>query len=131
MADLLSTIRTKLIADAVANLAAWKCWIGYYPDDIGTDQLIALNLTGGFPQDTHGGENVHQTFQVTVRAARTDYATCEAKWWAMFRSLNDADLSASDIYLIQAMASGPLEYLDALNRTCMTCNFRVVRKKPT
>ena len=129
MADLLSIIRTKLITDLVST-AAWPCFIGYYPDDIGTDQLIALNLTGGFPQDTHAGENVHQTFQVTVRAARTSYATCESKWWNMFKCLNDANLIASDINLIQAMASGPLEYLDALNRTCMTCNFRVIRKLP-
>lgn len=129
MADLLSIIRTKLITDLVST-AAWPCFIGYYPDDTGTSQLIALNLTGGFAQDVHSGANVIQTFQCTVRAARTDYATCESKWWRMFHSLNDANLIANDIYFIQAMASGPLEYLDALNRTCMTCNFRVVRKTP-
>lgn len=131
MADLLSIIRNKLITAGVGNANTWRVWIGYYPDDIGTDQLIALNLTGGFPQDTHAGENVFQNFQVTVRSARTDYATCEAKWWAMFNALNDANLVANDVYLIQAMASGPLEYLDALNRTCMTCNFRTIRKRPT
>ena len=129
MADLLSIIRNKLIAAGVST-AAWPCYIGYYPD-AGVDQLIALNLTGGFPQDTHAGENVFQNFQVTIRAARTDYATCETKWWAMFNALNDANLVANDVYLIQAMASGPLEYMDALNRTCMTCNFRTIRKRPT
>jgi len=48
----------------------------------------------------------------------------------MFNALNDANLVANDVYLIQAMASGPLEYMDALNRTCMTCNFRTIRKRP-
>ncbi len=126
--DMLSIIRDKLIADGVANSTTWKCWINYAPDI--ADQVISLHMTGGYPQDTHGGENVIQTFQVRVRAPRLSYSVCLDKWWQMFRCLNDANLSASDIHLIQATMSGPLEYLDEENRVNMTANFRVVRTTP-
>ena len=103
MANLLSIIRAKLLADDVATVL-WTCFIGYYPDT-GIDQLLALNLTGGYPQDTHDGNNVFQNFQVTVRAARTDYTVCESKWLSVFNCLSDANLIANDVYLIQAMSS--------------------------
>lgn len=126
--NLLDIIRDKLVADAVVNSTTWKCWIGYSPDT--QDQLISLHQTGGYPQDTHGGENVHQTIMVRVRAGRLDYNVCLDKWWQMFRCLQDANLSASDVRLIQSTASGPLEYFDQENRVNMTANFRIVRDLP-
>lgn len=125
MTDLLTIIRTRLLTQSVANTTTWPCYIGYTPDL--TDQVISLELSGGFPQDTHGNENVHQTFQVRVRAARLDYTACEIKWWAMYAALNDANLSASGIHLIQAMSSAPLAFYDEKERVVMTANFRVIR----
>lgn len=125
---LLDTIRQKLIDDGVVDGTTWKCFIGAAPDD--QDQLISLQLTGGFEQDTLGGENVLETFQVRVRSGAREYVTCEAKWRAMFDSLHDADLSASNIYLIQALATGPLTWDDDKLRTNMSANFRVTRDKP-
>lgn len=125
---LLDIIKTKLTTASVVNGTTWKCFIGFCPDD--QDQVISLHLTGGLPQDTHGGENVTETFQLRVRAATLDYATCETKWRAAFNALQDADLSANSIYLIQALTSGPLEWFDEKDRPNMSVNFRVMRAKP-
>lgn len=127
MTDLLSIIRTRLIAASVANSTTWQCFIGMAPDT--QDQVISLELTGGLPQDTHEGENVHQTFQVRVRTAHMAYAACETKWWAMYSALHGREslLASYGIRLIQAQASGPLVYYDQENRVNMTANFLVTR----
>ena len=130
MGRLLDDIRSHLIAQSVANTTTWKCYIGYAPD--AEDQLISLEVTGGLPQDTHGGETVTQTFQVRIRAGEKAYTTCEDKWWNMFSALENADISisGSDIYLMHAFASGPIVYYDSKQRPNMTANFRVVRATP-
>lgn len=125
--SLLETVRTVLTTAGVVT-SAWPCYVGYTPDD--TDQAISLQLTGGFQQDTMQNENLLETFQVRVRAGALQFSTCETKWRAMFDALQDVDLGANDINLIQAMASGPLSWTDAKNRTNMSANFRVVRAKP-
>jgi hypothetical protein len=131
---LLETVKEKLEADGVVNGSTWKCFVGFLPDD--QDQCISIHLTGGFPQDTHEGENVLMTFQALVRAGDRAHDVCEAKWWDMFNSLQDADFGASPVgdatvYLCQAMATGPLTFGDEKQRTCMTANFRVVKERPT
>lgn len=125
---LLDIIKAKLAADGVADGAVWRVFIGFAPDT--QDQLISLHLTGGFPQDTLGGETIRGTFQLRVRGAYRDYVTCEAKWRECFNALNDADLSADGICLIQALAGEPLEYDDAKSRLNMTMNFNVKRTTP-
>ena len=64
-----------------------------------------------------------------VRAGKLEYAACHDKWWAMFNALQNA--SITDVYQIEAMASGPLGWTDEKNRHNLTANFRVVRKRPT
>ena len=125
---LLDDIRTVLLAAGVANSTTWKCWVHYAPDT--ADQCISLHLSGGLSQDTLAGENVRPTFQVRVRAARLSHAVVEAKWWEVFAALNDADLSAYNIYLISAQNTGPLEWLDSANRPNMTLNFIVTMLSP-
>jgi len=90
---LLNIIKTKLTSDGVVDGSTWKCFIGYCPDD--QDKVISLYSTGGLPQDTLGGENVIETIQVRVRAGALDYSACHDKWWEMFNSLQDADLTAT------------------------------------
>ena len=121
----METIRATLVTAGVIDETNWVAYIGYIPDD--QDQVIGLVPTGGFPQDTHGGENGHPTFQVTVRAGRNEYATARAKWLAMYHALHDANLSASNIWLIQAYATDPIQMLDGNNRPSFVTNFRVVR----
>lgn len=128
---LLDDVRTHLINQSVANTTTWKAFVGYTPDE--ADQVISLNPTGGRPQDTHGGENAHDTFQVRIRAAKFEYTICEAKWWDMFDALQDADLSSvsgADVYLMQCENVGPLHYVDDKQRPNCTANFRVIRAKP-
>jgi len=125
---LLDIIKAKLVSAGVVNNTTWKCFVGFCPDV--QDQVVSLHLSGGFPQDTHENDNVIETFQCRIRAARLDYAACEAKWRQVFNALQDADLSANGIRMIQAMASGPLEWYDENQRPNMTINFRVVRDKP-
>ena len=107
--------------------AGWPGYVGYVPDD--SAQVIGIIPSGGFPQDTHGGENLLESFQVFVRS--DSFAVTDAKWLAMFNALQDADLSGggSTIYLLQALASGALHWLDSRNRHCMSANFRVVRSR--
>ena len=132
---LLEAIRKKLLADAVANQTTWKCYIGYTPDD--QDRVLSLTLTGGYPRDTLGGENLLPTFQVTVRAGYLERAQCETKWWEVFTSLQegdpavsgDGDLSEAGVILIEPQNTGPLEWLDAKNRCNMSLNYRVVMSK--
>ena len=125
---LLDIIKARLIATGVANTTTWRVFVGFCPDV--SDQVLSLHLSGGFPQETHEGDNVTESFQVRVRAAKLDYVTCEAKWREALYALHDADLSASGIRLIQAMAMGPLEWYDESQRPNMSANFRVVRDKP-
>lgn len=126
--SLLDIIRQKLLDENVGNSSTWKVYIGYAPDD--QDQIIALTPSGGFPDSTQQGENVYETFQVKVRSARRAYTVCENKWREMFAALHDADLSDSDIALIQAMATGPLAWYDENTRPNMSANFRVIRTRP-
>lgn len=127
MTDLLVLIRDRLVAHGVVNTTTWPCYINYAPDV--SNQLVSLHLTGGFPEDTHGSENVIQTFELRIRAAQLGYTACEAKWWETYDHLQDADMSNAGIRLIQAMASGPMTYMDPENRVNMTMNFRVVRDR--
>ncbi len=118
----LDDIRAYLVTAGVIS-GTWKCTVGFMPDD--GDQHISLIYTGGFPQDTMQGENLHQTFQVMIRASEHDHPTCEAKWFQVFGALQDAAISG--IYLIQAMATGPLTFHDDKNRIMMSVNFRLIR----
>lgn len=123
----MSTMEAVRAALVNANVITsdWACYIGYTPDD--QDQLIGLVPTGGFPQDTHGGENGFPTFQVTVRAGRHEYSAARAKWLEMYHALHDADLSADNIWLIQAYATDPIQMQDGKNRPNFVTNFRVIR----
>lgn len=129
MTGLLDIIYAKLESAGVStgNVGTWPAFIGQMPDL--QDTMIGLQLTGGFAQDTLGDENLLQTFQVMIRAGKNQYIDCEAKWYAMYAALHSADLTASGVYLIQAMASGPMYFLDAKNRPMMSCNFKVMRDK--
>lgn len=120
---LLEIIRQKLLDDGVAS-EAFPCYVNYHPES--PDASMALMLTGGFPQDTLGNENLHVTFQIKVRAAKLDFATLQAKCLAVFESLQDADLSQDSIHLIQAMAAAPLTWNDDLLRCCGSYNFRAI-----
>lgn len=120
----METVRAALVAANVITVD-WAGYIGYTPDD--QDQAISIVPTGGFPQDTHGGENGHPTFKITVRAGRHEYATARAKWLEMYHALNDADLSANSIWLIQAYATDPIQMYDGKNRPNFVTNFRVIR----
>jgi hypothetical protein len=120
---LLEDVRAKL--STAGLLSGWKCYIGFMPDD--QAQSICLTYTGGFPQDTHGGENLHVTFQVLIRAGELAHATCAAKWKAIFDTLQDAT-DISNVNLIQAQATGPMSFVDDKQRTMMSMNFRVVMR---
>lgn len=125
MAAPLDAVAAKLVSAGVASgsgTGVWPVFVGWVPDL--PNQAIGLQATGGFPQDTHAGENLLPTFQVLVRAAEWEYAACNTKWSAMFAALQDATITG--VYLIQAMASGPMSFVDAKNRMCMTVNFRMV-----
>jgi len=128
--SLLTAIRDHLISQAVVDSDAWKAYIGWTPDT--QDQVISLTPAGGFPQDTHEGENALGSFQVRVRAGKLDYAVGESKWWDVFDALQGADLSASPdfIFMIAAENSEPIYYVDEKQRSCFTLNCRTVRAKP-
>lgn len=117
-------IRAKLASAGVSG-AGWPGYIGYVPDD--GNQVIGIIPSGGYPQETHAGENLLETLQVIIRSA--GYSTTDTKWLAMFNALQDVDLSADGIHLIQAMTTGPGHFLDSKNRHCMTASFRVVRSR--
>ena len=123
--SLLEDVRSKLSSAGVLS-GGYLCFIGYVPDD--QDKIIGLIFSGGEPQDTLEGENVIQHFQVKVRAGRLDFAACETKWQAAFNALQDATIT--DVYLIQAMATGPLTWYEEKQRPCMSLNMRVIRDKP-
>lgn len=120
---LLEDVRTKL--SNAGMLSGWKCYIGFMPDD--QAQSICLTYTGGFPQDTHGGENLHVTFQVMIRAGELDHSACSTKWYSVFSTLQDAT-DISNVNLIQAMGTGPMSFVDDKHRTMMSMNFRVVMR---
>lgn len=121
--SLLTNVRNFLIAqNAVSASGAWPCYIAYTPDDV--DQVVSIEPTGGFPQDTHAGENFLQTFEIRIRAGRLDYATAEAKWYEIFRLLNQNTLSG--VNMIVGLGSGPLTFPDTKNRPNLTMNFRTV-----
>lgn len=126
--DLLESIKTYLTSAGVVDGITWQCFIGYAPD--AQDQIISLHYTGGLPQDTHGGENISPTFQLHVRTGPLEHAACANKWWQAVKTLNNADMSAQGIALIQSMATGPLPFNDEKNRVNMTANFRVVMRAP-
>lgn len=122
----LDLVRQKLIDDGVAT-SAFPCWINYQPDQ--PDSSMVLALTGGFPQDTLGNENLPLTFQIKIRVGTLDFSDFEAHCNAVFECLQDADLSADSISLIQALASGPLTWNDDKNRVCGSFNFRVIQAR--
>lgn len=126
MTSLLPLIKTALVSAGVVE-TGWTCWIGYGPEE--QDQQIILNPTGGSAQDTQQNENLLETFQTCTRAAPLEYDVCLAKWNEVFEALTDVDLSASGIFFIQALQSGPLVFYDDKNRPNMTANFRVVRER--
>jgi hypothetical protein len=121
----MESVRSALVTAGVIDGTDWAGYIGYMPDD--QDQVVGLIPTGGFPQDTHGAENGFPTFQVTVRAGRNEYSTARSKWLDMYHALQDANLSASNIWLIQAYATDPIHMLDGKNRHNFVSNFRVIR----
>ena len=126
MSALLDIIRTRLIAAGAANTSTWKCYIGFCPD--AAEQLMSLHLSGGYPQETMEDDYSIETFQLRVRSGV--YTTCEAKWQACYSALHgQEDAIGNSIRLIQAMASGPLEYYDDLKRVNMTMNLRVIRDR--
>ncbi len=126
---LLDIIRNKLIAASVVEgSTGFKIFIGYAPDD--QDDIVALTTTGGWAQDTHDSANVLESFQAKIRGNKFDYVACESKWRDVFNVLQDADMSADGIHYIQALATGPLAWIDPNHRHCMSINFKVVRSKP-
>lgn len=121
--SLLDIIRQRLI-DTGAATVDYPCWINYQPDQ--PDGSMAIVLTGGMAQDTHGNENLLPTFQVKIRVAKFDFAQLQAKCTQVYDALQDADMAADHIWLIQALASGPMTWNDELNRLCASYNFRVI-----
>jgi hypothetical protein len=101
---------------------AWPCFVGYIPDS--PNQMIGIQFTGGFPQDTHLGENLLPTIQIYVRGGEQEHSTVYAKWKAIFDAIENANIT--DVHLIRAMSSGPLSFPDTKNRSCMTMNVNLV-----
>lgn len=131
----LEAVQARLLAQGVSTStgtgsgSTWPCFRGFLPDQ--PDQCIAVQYTGGFPQDEHGGANLLQTFQVAVRAGQQQHAVAEGKWLAMFDALQDSQGAANmtDFNLVQAQNTGPLYFLDEKNRPMFVCNFRAVRTR--
>lgn len=122
---LLTDVRTYLTAQSlVEGVTGWKCYIGFDPD--AQDNTVLLVHSGGFPQDTLRNENLRPTFQLRVRAGQREHSVCLVKWQAIYDALHDADLSAYNVRLIQADASGPMAWPDDKQRICMSMNFSVV-----
>ena len=121
---LLEDVRTKLSTAGLLT-GGWKCTIGFMPDD--QDKYITLTYTGGFAQDTQQGENLLPTFQALIRAGELDHSACSAKWYQVFSTLQDAT-DIANVNLIQALSSGPMEFIDDKQRTAMSMNFRVVMR---
>lgn len=127
---ILDSVYTYLVANGANGIgtSAWPVYIGFMADD--QDQMIGLFETGGMPADTVGRENQRVTFQVRIRAARLDYATCRTMWQTVFNLLQDAQQTATGylpgIYYIQAMHYGPMFFNDDDGRSNMTANFRVM-----
>jgi Bacteriophage minor capsid protein len=123
----LDDVQAYLVAEG-AGSGGWPIYVGYLPDD--QDQTISLFPTGGMPADTLGRENRNPKFQLRVRAARLDYATCFAKWQQVFNLLQDArQISGSPVLLpnvvfIQAQQDEPFDFPDDKGRHNMTTNFR-------
>jgi hypothetical protein len=132
----LDAIQARLLAQGVstetgnaAGNAAWPCFRGFMPDS--PDQCITVQYTGGFPQDTLGGENMLPTFQVRIRAGELAHGTCEAKWIAAFNALQDSQgaTGMTDFALVRAMSTAPIYMVDDRNRPIMILNFAAVRNR--
>lgn len=109
--------------------ATWPCFIGFMPAT--PDQCIAVQYSGGFPQDTMQGENALPTFQVAIRAEAYAHSTGEAKWIAAFNALQGSEgaTAMTDFQLVEAMNSAPIVVYDEKNRPVMTLNLRAVRTR--
>lgn len=112
-----------------AGTATWPCFVGFMPSM--PDQCIAVQYSGGFPQDTHAGENALPTFQVAIRAGAYAHSAAEAKWIAAFNALQGSEggTAMTDFYLVEAMNSAPIVMYDEKNRPVMTLNLRAVRDR--
>lgn len=127
MSFLLDDVRDYLVAYLGS---AWPVYVGYLPD--AEARCIALMDTGGYPETEINRETENPTFQTRVRGGRFEYPVVRQKWQDVFDVLQDAQqVPGSPVLLpgvvfIQAMATGPLQFHDALYLN-MTCNWRVKR----
>jgi len=132
----LEAVSARLLAQGVSTAtgntsgtATWPCFIGFMP--AAPDQCIAVQYSGGFPQDTHAGENMHPTFQVAIRAGAYQHSTAETKWIAAFNALQGSQgaTAMTDFQMVEAMNSAPIVIYDEKNRPVMTLNLRAVRTR--
>ena len=128
---MLDAVMAKLVAAGVlGGSPAFLGFIGYSPD--ANDYIVSLYNTGGSKQPTLAGDVNEETIQIRVRTAYLDYAGCEAQWRRVFNALQDQAISNSgvDIYMLQAINSGPLFFYDAKQRPNATLNMTVLQKRP-
>ena len=132
----LEAVAARLLAQAVSTAtgntsgsATWPCFVGFMPAT--PDQCIAVQYSGGFPQDTHAGENMLPTFQVAIRAGAYAHSAAETKWIAAFNALQGSEgaTAMTDFYLVEVMNSAPIVIYDEKNRPVMTLNLRAVRAR--
>ncbi len=126
----LTDVRDFLIANGASN-TLWQCYVGFLPDL--NDQAIAVFSSGGYPRDTLDGDTRTITFQLRIRASKLSFDIAMAKWEECFNLLQDSQAASGSpallpgVIFIQAMATGPLSFTDALGRPNLTANFRVMK----
>lgn len=123
---LLESVRTYLISSGAIS-SGWSCYISAAPDD--ANQIVVLEFTGGFPQDTHAGENLRPTFQVRVRGDRMNYSTVESKWYDIWKKLHNTS-SISGVRMMLAVQTAPIVLHDEKGRLNMLVNFNAVIAAP-
>lgn len=120
-------IKNELEETGVVGDGTWLAFVGYTPDD--QDWVISINPSGGFQQETHGGEYVVPTVQLRVRGPRLDFQTTHDKFWDVFNALNNV-ATIANVYSIHPLTSGPNMFMDANQRPNMTVDFVLRSRTP-
>jgi hypothetical protein len=125
--NIYEAIKNELEERGVANDGVWLAYVGYTPDD--QDRVISINPSGGFRQETHGGEYVVPTVQIRVRGPRRDFETTHDKFWDVFNALNNVS-TIENVYFIHPITSAPNHFMDSNQRHNMTVDFMIRSTTP-